>query len=167
MAFQFVEGHKIDGKMRNVIRSHVMKGRNVGKVRKQSAQLETQSMSTNKRIAPRLALQTLHSQSVECDERIIHSVPRTPGSTFSSFSFPVEMQPYGFMERLIYHCMDDMSNFSGARFLITASSHGTRRSQCLPHRFLSASRPAGVFVVSVSAFGRSLWAFVSLALVLC
>jgi hypothetical protein len=108
MAFQFVENYKIDGNTRKVMRSHVMKGKNVGKVRPKFAQKETQTLYYNKRIEPKRALQIPRRQTPRCDETVAFSVPRTPGSLISSFSFPGEMQPYGFMEKLIYHCEYDM-----------------------------------------------------------
>jgi hypothetical protein len=109
MTFQFVENDKIDGQTRKVIRSHVMKGKNVGKIRTQSTRKEEQALHFNERIAPKLALQVLSNQNALRNDTNALSVPRAPGSIFSSFQFPSDMQAYGIMEKLIYNCMDDMA----------------------------------------------------------
>jgi hypothetical protein len=108
MTFQFVENSKIDGNARKAIRSHVMKGKNVGKIRTQSTRMDLQTLCSTKTIAPKLVLHDEPSQNAYCDETTIFSIPRTPGSTISSFSFPGEVQPYGSMEKLIYQCRDDI-----------------------------------------------------------
>jgi hypothetical protein len=102
MSFQFVEHGKIDGSARKAIRSHVMKGHIVGKIRTPSARKEKPLPYSNKKIAPKQALQFLPSQS-KFIETFKLPFPRSPGSLFSSFSFPSEMRSYGLMEKLIYN----------------------------------------------------------------
>ncbi|OBT41127.1 hypothetical protein VE00_08521 [Pseudogymnoascus sp. WSF 3629] len=75
MSFKFIENDKIDGPARKRIRSHVMKGKNVGKVRA-------------------LGTRIGESEDTYSDMTEILSIPRAVGNSFSLLSFPCELQPH-------------------------------------------------------------------------
>ncbi|KAK2742261.1 hypothetical protein FQN55_007930 [Onygenales sp. PD_40] len=81
MKFQFVENGNTDPATRKLIRSHVMKGKNVGKVR---------ARPTQKRII----------ENTTGGDKVTISVPRAVGNAFSPFTFPCQVQPY--MRELFY-----------------------------------------------------------------
>lgn len=78
MAFQFVENNHIDGAARKLIRSHVVKGKNVGKTRVGGKRNFDRSLDG------------------------VPSVPESIGNSFSFFTFPSTLQPY--MRELIRQC---------------------------------------------------------------
>lgn len=102
MSFQFVENSKINGAARKLIRSHVMKGKNIGKVRPRRIrpQQEDVRLSGNNSVSP--------PSDVSCNGRECHlvhvtSVPQAIGDTFSLSTLPYPLEPYE-RER-IYQCM--------------------------------------------------------------
>ena len=119
MSFQFVENGKIDGAARKLIRSHVMKGKNVGKVRpprrrkgdsevlrsresyKADVLIPTFCKSTGSCETP-----TSYKSTDECVTKDI-SVPQALGNTFSLLTFPCELHPY--MRGLITQCKKESS----------------------------------------------------------
>ena len=111
MSFQFIENGKIDRAARKLIRSHVMKGKNVGKVRAPRTRkgegevraLCSRESSTGDLLRPELCKSTVDS------ETNVVSVPRAVGNSFSLFTFPCEMQPY--MRGLISQCKDEVLIF--------------------------------------------------------
>jgi hypothetical protein len=107
MNFQFVENGKIDGVARKLIRSHVMKGKNVGKVRTRPTRKgEGEVVCTRESYAADLVIPAFF-KSADGGEAEIISVPRAVGNSFSPFTFPCQMQPY--MRGLIDQCKDEAS----------------------------------------------------------
>jgi hypothetical protein len=105
MSFQFVENGNIDGTTRKLIRSHVMRGKNVGRLKPQ----RLNKSSSVQVIAPKFP-QDLSRDFRIYDDSSNHSIPRTPGSLISSYAFPYDMQPYGSLEKLIYQCKPKYSS---------------------------------------------------------
>ena len=122
MSFQFVENGKIDGAARKLIRSHVMKGKNVGKVRPPRASRIRKGEGDVLR--PRESYKvdvlrpaffkssgdcetpTSYKSIDECETRDI-SVPQSVGNSFSLLTFPCELHPY--MRGLITQCKKESS----------------------------------------------------------
>lgn len=102
MNFQFVENSKIDGAARKLIRSHVMKGKNVGKTRPRTKHKGQEEIPfPHDSYAGALSLR-MPCKSTEANENKIISVPQTIGNSFSFFTFPCQMKPY--MREEIYQC---------------------------------------------------------------
>lgn len=125
MSFQFVENGKIDGAARKLIRSHVMKGKNVGKVRqprrrkgdgevresyKADVLIPTFCKSTGSCETP-----TSYESTDECVTKDI-SVPQSVGNSFSLLTFPCELHPY--MRGLVTQCKKESSVSVSIYFLL-------------------------------------------------
>ena len=106
MSLQFVENGKIDGATRKLIRSHVMKGKNVGKVRTRPTRKEGEGLCSRESNAASLLIPAFGKSTDGGGTKII-SVSRAVGNGFSPFTFPCQMQPY--MRGLIDQCKDDAS----------------------------------------------------------
>jgi hypothetical protein len=107
MSFQFIENGKIDVTARRRIRSHVMKGKNLGKVRMSSTRKEDGEIlcsCENCTADPLIQTGTDHSET-----KVI-SVPGVVGTGYSPFTFPCLLQPY--MRGLIYQCKNETSIFT-------------------------------------------------------
>lgn len=97
MSFQFVENAKIDGQARRLIRSHVMKGKNVGKV------IPRRTRKIDPEVSPCLANHAadLRTPTIRKSDAVgITSIPRTLGNSFSYFTFSCKLETY--MRNLIY-----------------------------------------------------------------
>ena len=120
MNFQFVENSKIDGAARKLIRSHVMKGKNVGKTRpRTTCKGHGEVPFPYDNYATTSSLEIPH-QSTESSEDKIISVPQTIGNSFSLITFPCQIQPY--MRDRIYQCKDKAPLFTLVHLLLTLSS---------------------------------------------
>jgi hypothetical protein len=102
MSFQFVENDKIDEAARKLIRSHVMKGKNIGKVRAWPNRKRDQKVLCSGEITTSHRLSSTSCKSKDSTEAMGLSIPPQVGSTFSSVTFAGEYQPY--MANLIYQC---------------------------------------------------------------
>ncbi|RDW56707.1 hypothetical protein BP6252_14028 [Coleophoma cylindrospora] len=100
MSFQFIENSKIDTAARKRIRSHVMKGKNVGKMyERRTHRREEEVPSSGESHEGGTPIRSFFrgSQGQETNDV---SVPRTIGNSFSTFTFPVQIQPY--MRELLF-----------------------------------------------------------------
>jgi len=92
MSFQFVDNNSINEAARRRIRSHVMRGKNVGKTHQNRARRrQTEALIPNAKL--------------ESDDLIstdVITVPRTPGNSFSFFTFSGREQPY--MRSIVSQC---------------------------------------------------------------
>jgi hypothetical protein len=117
MSFQFVENGKIDEAARKLIRSHVMKGKNVGKVRaprrrkgdgevlhSRGSYKADVSIPTVCRSAGSCEIPTSYKSIDHCETKDI-SVPQSIGNSFSLLTFPCELHPY--MRGLITQCKEE------------------------------------------------------------
>jgi hypothetical protein len=105
MSFKFIENGKIDGAARKRIRSHVMKGKNVGKVRARATRIGESEVGTlhyHRRSCAADPIILTRSKDTYGDMTEILSTPRAVGNSFSLLSFPCELQPY--MRDLISRC---------------------------------------------------------------
>jgi hypothetical protein len=91
MSFQFIKNGKVDEATRKLIRSHVMKGKNVGRTHQRRDQRQQGR-----------GLVLNHSVSTTATSSGVTSIPRTPGHSLSFFLFPVDERPY--MREHIYKC---------------------------------------------------------------
>jgi hypothetical protein len=122
MSFQFVENGKIDGAARKLIRSHVMKGKNVGKVRPPRASrirkgegdvLRSRESYKVDVLRPAFSKSTDGSgapsscRSTDDCKTKVDSVPQSVGNSFSLLTFPCELHPY--MRGLITQCKKESS----------------------------------------------------------
>jgi hypothetical protein len=107
MSFQFVENDKIDEAARKLIRSHVMKGKNIGKVRAWPTRKRDQEVLCSREITTGHRLSSASCKSKDSTETMGLSIPLQVGSTFSSVTFAGEYQPY--MANLIYQCKTESS----------------------------------------------------------
>jgi hypothetical protein len=96
MSFQFVENNNIDEAARKRIRSHVMKGKNAGKVRPRTRQRQG-----TKYIPSCDDWNTTDENGRNHD---VVSVPRGVGDIFSTLTFPCEFKPH--MKDLLYKCTE-------------------------------------------------------------
>lgn len=106
-----MENDKIDGAARKLIRSYVMKGKNIGK---------TRPRPTSKADVQEPFAGEIYGKSTEGGEMKIISVPRTVGNSLSSFTFPCKMQPY--MKELIYQCKRQPPCLHKYEYLLTLFS---------------------------------------------
>lgn len=108
MSFRFVENGNIDEAARKLIRSHVMKGKNVGKARPRLARKpkgdEEESPLSGEIWPADFEKPNLSGDYLAVGATTMISAPRPLGTTFSSFTFPCQLQPY--MENLLYQCKD-------------------------------------------------------------
>jgi len=96
MSFQFVENNNIDEAARKRIRSHVMKGKNAGKVRPRNRQKQRTNLNPG---------EDDWKPTDKNDMYEALSVPRTVGDIFSTLTFPCEFKPY--MKELLHKCVDN------------------------------------------------------------
>jgi len=96
MSFQFVENNNIDEAARKRIRSHVMKGKNAGKVRPRNRQ---------KQGAKHIPSHDDRKPTDKNDELGVLSVPRAVGDISPTLTFPCELKPY--MKDLLHKCADN------------------------------------------------------------
>ena len=101
MTFQFVENDKIDATSRKFIRSHVMKGKNVGKSRRRPAGIGAEKQETTTTVSASLAARPPFDNG-SCDSISVRSVPRPLGDYLSCLNFPCEMEPY--MKVVLHDC---------------------------------------------------------------
>lgn len=102
-----MDNDKIDGVTRKLIRRHVMKGKNAGKVRmrpRRKDKDEVRFFGSYESYVVDLLILTDILQSAGDGETKVISVPWAVGNDFSPFTFPCEMQPY--MRELIHQCKD-------------------------------------------------------------
>jgi hypothetical protein len=100
MSFQFVESGKTDPATRKLIRSHVMKGKNVGKTRLRPTRKDEGEVPEDH--AAKFSLSACQfNDDVETE---IPTIAPTIGHSFSALTFPCEAQPY--MKNLIQQCKD-------------------------------------------------------------
>ena len=110
MSFKFIENDKIDGAARKRIRSHVMKGKNVGKVRARRKgvgenQVGSLLVHYHRRSCVADPMILTPGKNTSGDMTEILPTPQAVGSTLSLISFPCELQPY--MRHLISRCKDE------------------------------------------------------------
>ena len=104
MSYRFVENEKINGPTRKLIRSHVMKGKNVGKIRSRPiGKARRQTCLTDQSCVPDL-LGANSPKSPQCDATDIVSVSREFGDNFSHLTFSCHSAPD--IKRLIHQCKD-------------------------------------------------------------
>ena len=110
MSFQFIENGKIDVTARRLIRSHVMKGKNLGKVRMSSMRKgDGEILCSCENCASDPLIQELCKGTDSSETKVI-SLPRVVGTSYSPFTFPCLLQPY--MRGLIYQCKNEISIFT-------------------------------------------------------
>jgi len=97
MSFRFVENNNIDETTRKQIRSHVMKGKNAGKVRPRTRKEQGGQRHVDQ------------NTTEESDGNSKVSVPRAVGNLFSTIAFPYELRPD--MMNLLYKCADNRAVF--------------------------------------------------------
>lgn len=104
MSFQFIENGKIDEAARKLIRSHVMKGKNFGKMRPQLAGIDQEeSFISREKNGASGATTSLNSpMDTESSEAEFLSIPRMIGNSFSPLTFHDRLQPY--MSNLLAQC---------------------------------------------------------------
>jgi hypothetical protein len=102
MSFQFIKEGEIDIATRKVIRSHVMKGKNVGKIRPRTRKEKRELFLSCETSSVQPQISNLHESAENVVKECI-SIPRTPGNIYAFSTFPCgDMQPY--MINLIYQC---------------------------------------------------------------
>jgi hypothetical protein len=120
MSFQFVENGKIDGAARKLIRSHVMKGKNVGKVRAPRRRKGDGEVlrSRDSYYKADVLIPTVCKSTGGCETPMSYkstddyetkdiSVPQSVGNSFSLLTFPCDLHPY--MRGLITQCKKESS----------------------------------------------------------
>ena len=108
MNFQFVENSKIDGAARKLIRSHVMKGKNVGMKRPRTTTRKEQQEVPFSHDSHSISLSLgMSCKITDGSKDKIISVPQTIGNSFSFFTFSCQIQPY--MRDHIYQCKERAS----------------------------------------------------------
>jgi hypothetical protein len=146
MSFQFVENGKIDGAARKLIRSHVMKGKNVGKIRpRRTPKVQREPSLSHDGYAASLSI-GISCRSPEDSKDTVISVPQTIGNSLSYFAFPCQLQPH--MRDLIYQCMDKVPLHS-CLSLLNLFSHFRHHPDTSPYRLLSSGRHYEIDLVSV------------------
>lgn len=120
MPYQFVENDKIDGAARKLIRRHVMKGKNAGKIRmRPTRNVESEellSLPSFQSFRPKVPASTL-STFIQGDATEISRIPWTIGGSFSLLTFPCQKEPH--MGHLIHQC-EDAVPVSGLSPLLTS-----------------------------------------------
>ena len=92
MSFQFVDNNSINEAARRRIRSHVMRGKNVGKTHQNRARRrQTEALVPNSKF-----------ESDDFISAVVIAVPRTLGNSFSFFTFSSREQPY--MRSIVSQC---------------------------------------------------------------
>lgn len=96
MAFEFVNNATIDPKARKLIRSHVAKGRNVGKKRQpkcRPTQAATRCARLYSSSAPFRSLAAKNTQMIAASQKEIPEFGRQIGDGWSVMSFPDDIAP--------------------------------------------------------------------------
>jgi hypothetical protein len=90
MAFHFVDNTKIDDSSRKLIRSHVMKGKNVGKTRRRAVAQKDFPTSTSDSSSPEEGKSSSSDKSIERSLRVL----RPMGDELAYFNFPTPIDRF-------------------------------------------------------------------------
>lgn len=109
MSFQFVAHDKIDATVRKQIRSHVMKRKNLGRVRVGQTRIGRYKVGCSPKSGSDSLMELRFMKDADDGNMTdSFSLPRLIRENLSTFSFPIELQPY--MIGLLNQCQNQSSS---------------------------------------------------------